>query len=265
MVAFGVKTCLVLACLAGSAAVHAQAPIKSVAICEDENEWPPYSYFERVKGARTRNVVGYGVDVVGEIFRKHGISHTIAMIPWPRCLAVARIGTMYQMNMNLSFSEERARDFLYSRPYYRTSNYYFYSRRHHPGGLKVASLADLRKYRACGIRGYNYTTYGFQPGDMDQGAGDFSALIAKLHLNRCQLFIEKREIMYGYEAIGRDYLADPDIGMAPIPGMQPTLFHFGVSRAFPQAQALIKLLDVELKHMEDSGRLQAIAQKHQLY
>ena len=203
--------------------------------------------------------------MVGEIFRKHGISFTITMIPWPRCLAVARIGKLYQMNMNLSFSEERARDFLYSRPYYRTANYYFYSRRHHPEGLKVNSLADLKKFRVCGIRGYNYTSYGFQAGDMDQGAGDFTALIAKLHLNRCELFMEKREIMYGYEAIGRDYLSDPDIGMAPIPGMQPAQFHFGVSRAYPQARALINLIDAELKHMEENGRLQIIGQRYQLY
>jgi polar amino acid transport system substrate-binding protein len=265
MAAFWGKTCLALACLAGTASSYAHEPVKSIAICEDENEWPPYSYFERVKGARTRNVVGFGVDVVGEIFRKHGISFTIDMIPWQRCLAVARMGKQFQLTMNMSYSDERARDFLYSRPYYRTTNYYFYSRRHHPDGLKVASQADLHKFRACGIRGYNYTGYGFKPGEVDQGAGDFTALIAKLHLNRCALFVEKREIMYGYEAIGRDYLSDPDIGMAPIPGMQPAQFHFGVSRGYPQAKALLDLLNEELKHMEDNGRLKEIGQKHQLY
>jgi polar amino acid transport system substrate-binding protein len=264
MAAFGVKSCLVLAWFA-SLSAYAQEPIKSIAICEDENEWPPYSYFERVKGARTRNVVGYGVDVVSEILRKHGITFKIDMIPWPRCLAVASLGKLYQMNMNLSFSEERARDFHYSRPYYRTTNYYFYSRRHYPDGLKIDSILDLRKYRACGIRGYNYTAYGFKAGDMDQGAGDFTALIAKLHLNRCALFVEKREIMYGYEAIGRDYLSDPDVGMAPIPGMLPAQFHFGISRAYPQAKALLGLINDELRHMENTGRLQAIAHKHQLY
>jgi hypothetical protein len=76
--------------------------------------------------------------------------------------------------------------------------------------------------------------------------------------------VEKREIMFGYGAIGRDYLADPDIGMAPIPGMQPTLFHFGVARAYQQAPDLLKLLNDELKLMEENGRLHAIGQKHQL-
>lgn len=40
-----------------------------------------------------------------------------------------------------------------------THNYYYYSRRHHLKGLKLNSLADLHRYRVCGIHGYNYLNY----------------------------------------------------------------------------------------------------------
>jgi hypothetical protein len=64
--------------------------------------------------------------------------------------------------------------------------------------------------------------------------------------------------MTAYAAIGRDYLADTDVGRALMPGMKPGLFHFGVSRKFPEAEALRTLIDQELIRMEDSGRLQEI-------
>jgi polar amino acid transport system substrate-binding protein len=258
--------CLLLAApvhaaqLAGSVPPVPSVPVTSVAICEDENEWPPYSYFARnPDGGRTNKVIGYAVDVIGEILERHKISYRIDMIPWQRCLAVARMGKQYQMTLNMSWSPERARDFLFSRPYYSTTNYYYYSRRRYPQGLALRSAADLHNYRVCGIRGYNYSGYGgLRPGEVDQGASDFGAMIAKLHMGRCALFVEKYEVMLGYGAIGKDYLADPDLAFAPIPNSPAGLFHLAVPRAWPQAEPMMRMLDAELLRMEVSGRLKEL-------
>jgi polar amino acid transport system substrate-binding protein len=261
------KTALMWGALAGAmlparaadlpAAIDAAKPL-AVSICEDENEWPPYSYFLRVNGRKSQKLVGYAVDVIDEILTRHSIRYHIDMIPWARCMAVTAIGKQYQMVLNLSFSPERMQALLFSRPYYSTTVYYYYSKRQHPDGLAIKGPADLRSHRLCGVRGYNYVGYGIDAKAIDQGAGDFTALIAKLHLGRCDLFLEKNEIMTAYAAIGRDYLADPDVGRALMPGMKPALFHFGVSRKFPQAEALRTLIDQELIKMEESGRLQEI-------
>ncbi len=229
--------------------------IGSIAICEDENEWPPYSYFQRKQGKPTRQVVGYAVDVIDEIFKRHQIAYHIDMIPWNRCMAVAALGKEYQLVFNLSYNPERLKTFLFSRAYYATTTYYFYSRRNNPTGLAIKAPGDVKKYRICGVRGYNYTGYGLAPGDVDQGSGDFTALVAKLQLGRCALFLEKKEIMAGYAAIGRDYLADPDIASAPVPGVRPSLFYYGVSRNYALAPALMRIIDDELLTMESSGRL----------
>lgn len=240
---------------AASQAADAMPARPSIAICDDENEWPPYSYFQRVGGKKTDTLTGFAVAVVRDIFTRRGVDYTIDMIPWPRCMAVASLGKQYGMVLNLSYNEERARAFLFSRPYYATTSYYYYSRRNHPRGLDIHGVADIRKYRVCGVQGYNYDGYGMAPGEVDQGAKNFPALISKVQLGRCALFLEKDEVMTGYAAIGKDYLSDPDIGKAPIPGMKPDLFYFGISRKHPRGAELKMLIDEELQHMEATGKL----------
>jgi polar amino acid transport system substrate-binding protein len=242
----------------GAGAPH---PLTSIAICDDENEWPPYSYYQRIDGKKTEVLAGFAISVIKEIFSRHGIDYKIDLIPWPRCMAVSALGKQYGMVLNLSFNEERAKTFLFSRPYYSTTAYYYYSRRNHPDGLAINSPSDIRKYRVCGVAGYNYEGYGMAPGQVDQGAKNFPALISKMQLGRCALFLEKDEVMTAYAAIGKDYLADPDIGKAPIPGMKPNLFYFGISRRYAQAEEIRTLIDDELQHMEANGKLSELMKK----
>ena len=254
-----------LACLSTAPhlalAFDAPRPPLTVAICDDDNEWPPYSYFQRIDGKKTSDLAGYSIDVVHHIFSRHGIHYTIDLIPWTRCMAVASLGKQYGMVLNLSYNAERKRRFLLSRPYYATTSYYYYSRRNYPKGLAIHRLADLKKYRVCGLQGYNYEGYGLGAGEVDQGARSFPVLISKMKLGRCSLFMEKNEIMHGYATIGKDYLSDPDIGRAPIPGMKRDPFYFGISRRAPQAKELQALIDVELRHMEASGKLDELLKK----
>ncbi len=233
----------------------------SIAICDDENEWPPYSYYQRIDGKKTATVTGFAVAVIGDIFSRRGVDYSILLIPWPRCLAVAMLGKQYGMVLNMSSNDERTRTFLLSRPYYATTTYYYYSRRNYPEGLPIASAADLHKYRVCGVQGYNYEGYGLAPGAVDQGARNFEALISKVQLGRCALFLEKDEVMMGYAAIGKNYLADPDIGKAPLPGVKPKLFYFGISKRYAHAEEVRALIDEELQHMESNGRLAELWRK----
>ena len=244
-----------LALPASTFAADALPAFAPIAICDDENEWPPYSYFQRIDGRKTQVLTGYAVSVIKEIFNRRGIEYKIDLIPWPRCMAVTALGKEYGMLLNLSYNDDRARTFLFSRPYYATTAYYYYSRKSYPSGLAIGGPQDIRKYRVCGVQGYNYEGYGMAPGQVDQGAKNFPALISKMQLGRCALFMEKDEVMTAYAAIGKNYLADPDIGKAPIPGIKPNLFYFGISRRHPQAEEIRAVIDEELLHMEANGRL----------
>jgi polar amino acid transport system substrate-binding protein len=105
------------------------------------------------------------------------------------------------------------------------------------------------------VQGFNYAGYGFGPHEVDQGTKDFPSLVAKIKLGRCDLFVEKDEIMQGFAKIGKDYLADPEMAKSAVPGMKLTRFYFGISRNFERADELLRAIDDELLIMEESGRL----------
>lgn len=233
-----------------------------VRICEDSGEWPPYTYYRRVNGWPTPSIHGYAVDVVDAIFAKAHVSYNIKLLPWARCQKEVEQGTSYQMALNASRNESRAKLYFLSRPYYRTTNYYFYSRRRHPDGLAVNGVDDLKKFRVCGLFAYNYETYGLRPGSVDQGARDFSAVISKLHAGRCDLFLEKYEIMAGFTAIGEPFLADPDLAGKPVPGMASTEFYMMISRRYEHGEQLLKLVNDGLAEMEASKQLDRLLRKY---
>lgn len=234
----------------------------TISICDDENEWPPYIYFERNGVKKSDKVIGFSIDVLEEIFSRHQMRYNIKMLPWARCLLEVKNGNKYQMALDISTSPERAANFWISQTYYTTNTYYFYSRKLHPQGLSINAMADLKKYRVCGIHGYNINYAGyidfFKPGEMDQGAKDLHALIAKIHLQRCDVFLEQYQAMLGYALIGSAFLDDPALGREPMPGLAPSPFHFAISRKFSHGERLMTLIDLELKRMESTGRLKEL-------
>lgn len=229
---------------------------KTINICDDGGEWPPYTFYKRTSsGKKTDTITGFSVDLIQRILIPKGISFNLELVPWKRCLKGVKKGRPFHMTLNASYSDRRNADYLMTRPYYHTTNYYFYSNRAHPKGLNIKSVDDLQRYRVCGLLGYNYETYGFKEGEMDQGAKTFPALINKLHNNRCTLFLEKYEILAGFTAIGRLMLADPGLSRQPVPGMAPTRFHMLISKNIPYGKDLKILIDQSIKEMTASGEL----------
>ena len=230
-------------------------------LCEDQDEWPPYLYQARENGKKSGKMVGYSVDVLDAIFSRYNIRYSIQFVPWVRCQKELKQGRSYQLAVNMSHNPERERDYLLTRSYYSTTSYYYYSRKLHPDGLRINTLADLKKYMVCGVHGYNYAIYGLNPAEVDQSAKKIPSLVAMLPLGRCDLFIEQLEILLGFGVLGEPVLNDPDLGREPLPGLPPTPFYMAISRNMPQAQALKTLLDTELGEMEASGKLRELFKK----
>lgn len=232
----------------------------SIRICDDGAEWPPYTYYQRVEGQKTAEVTGYAVEVIRAIFEPRGIAFQVELLPWSRCLAEVETGINYQMLLNASYSEERAQKYYLSRAFYTTNSYYFYSKRQHPTGLTVPDKASLQNYKVCGILGYNYTAYGVTEID-DIGVTNYAVLLSKLHAGRCDLFLEKLEIMAGFTVTGENYLADPDLGYAPVPETAPAPFYMMFPRT-EQGLALRDLVDEGLAELEQTGSLQSLLKKY---
>ncbi|MFC4159355.1 substrate-binding periplasmic protein [Chitinimonas lacunae] len=225
--------------------------------CDDINQWPPYTY--RDNGA----LIGYSVDVLQQIAHAQQWRVQIDLLPWERCLNAVRAG-QYHLALNASDNQQRRRHYLMTRPYYFTHSVYFYSRRHH-SELDIHQLADLRRYRLCGLFGYNYEPYGLSTHDLDLGTTRFPQLIAKLHLGRCDLFVEKREIIVGFSLTDPEMnalLRDPQLQQRPLPGVAPTGFHMLISRRIQAAETLHAILEQGLDDMARRGRLTRLLRRY---
>lgn len=234
---------------------------QTLAICDDINEWPPYLYYQRDGGIKTTKPVGYAMDVLDEILTANKISYTVTLLPWARCLDGVAAGK-YALAINVVRNPLREKRFLMTSIYYSVRNFYFYSRKHYPNGLPINGVEDIRKHQVCGILNYDHSNLGIKPGDIDQGSKTYDALISKLHLGRCTLFISQYEAMLGYALIGQPYLDDPDLGYKQIPGYRLATFAMAVSRALPYGEPLRDILSRDINAMHASGRLDAIWKKH---
>lgn len=254
--------CLCLLALSMQAANAAELRHGTVHICDDGAEWPPYTYYKRVNGRPSAELVGYSVDVIAAIFKKAGIAYTLELLPWVRCQKEVAAGQRYQLALNASYSAERDRSYFLSLPYYRTTNFYFYSHNAHPQGLRIEQLADIKRYRICGLHGYNYATYGLAAAEIDSGARNFSAVITKLHRGDCDLFLEKYEVLAGFAALGQDMLGDAALGRQPVPGMQDTEFHMMVSRQYEHGADLLRIINEGLRELQASQQLRPMLAKY---
>lgn len=260
---------LLLSASAWPAAAADALTLKTVAVCDDVNEWPPFTYLApggAAQAARTgsgpQDVLGFSVEVLRSILAPKGIGVHIELLPWVRCLRELDTGTRFQMALNASANPERLKRFYLSEPVHATTPGYFYSRRRYPNGAPVHSAQDLASFSVCGVHGYNYSAYGLRDDQVDRGALNFGRVIAKVLADRCELGVGELEVVKASQHLGQPISQDPDIAYARVPGMAKVEFHMLVSRQHPQSQALLQLLNSGLKDLRERGQLQAIHKRY---
>lgn len=246
---------------------------KTISICDDGAEWPPYTYYKRVNEKKTTELVGYSVDVIREIFDKYGIKFTLRIIPWTRCKSEMAEGKKYQMFLSGGLNPQRIKTYYITQPYYFTNTYYFWSKKHHPNGLDISTknlksaLFDMvNKYKLGNFLGGGmglFKTNGIDISKVDFGAMDYKALGAKLSHGRIDVFQESLEILTGYQVIGKaDLLNDPNLKYAPIPGVTPRGYQFMITKNHKYGLALRNLIDPEITLMRATGRLDELLKKY---
>jgi len=233
---------------------------RTIAICDDEAEWPPYTFYIRKDGKPTKEISGYSVDIIKLILDEQKIKYTIKLLPWKRCQFLLSAGTV-DILLNASYSEERDQKYYLSASHYQTMPYYFYSKKKHPKGLAVQKLADLKKYQAGGLLGYNYMIYGLEDHNIDLGAGNFDQIFKKLEFGRFDFFIEQLAIITGLKSIGKDYLKGDNIGYQLVPEMKPTYFHMLFTKN-EEGLKLQKIVNSGLEKMKKDGTLDNLLKKY---
>ena len=254
---------VVLASMLGSGVAQG-AELQSgqvIKVCGQAQEWPPYLFFRREQSAKTAEVVGYSAETLKRSLARKGLSYTIDMIPWRRCMEFVKTG-VYDMMTDVSTNENRDRDYLVSQPYYAMHLVYFYDKdRPKPD---VQSAADLKKFRVCGVNGYNYAPFGLVPADMDVGSQSLTQSYQKLKLNRCDVMTERLEIALGYKFLEVADFEKQNIGVEPVPNLPLSAFHMMVSRNVSYGNELLKLLNEGIESLKKSGEATGLANKYSI-
>lgn len=232
----------------------------AVQIClGDSNEWPPYTYWERVDGQvdRTRLTSSASVLVL-EALQRLQLPHQLRYMPWARVqqeLADFAGKGRCELTWDASYSEERARYAHFSEPLYRARMGLFYSTRRF-NSEPSAALLQLQRYRLCGVIGYSYKDYGID-GDL-QRFPSLQQNLDMLQRQRCDFFPSEVEPVYGGIALGA-YRATPDLRHIRLPAHKT--FYLLVSKGSLRGEQLVADINQQLQAMEASGDAEAIRQR----
>lgn len=229
----------------------ASAHAETILACADQAEMPPFVYAERADGRKTERITGASVDLLRQIGQRHGWDIKVQLLPWARCMAMVA-SHQIALAINVSAEDAQASGLAVSIPYYTIHQLYFYSRRARPQGLVLKKLGELSKYHVCGMGGYRFEAYGIATDSVDRGTTlGYEQLISKVHLGRCDLFIDSRETMAGQYLINptlRGLLVDGTLVGRPLPGRPTRALTFGVARE--HNGALLALLDKGIEELD---------------
>ena len=244
---------------AQGASIPAGTVLKS---CNDGGEWPPYFFYVRRNGEATDELVGYDIDLLNRIMADNDIGIDIGLISWSRCQRQTEEGRESQITSSVAYSKERDQKYLLTDTYYTLSPHYFYHYANYPDGLRITRPEEVRNYRVCGLRGYNYTNFGIDVERMDNGSNTFTQVIEKTRRRRCDIFVARYEIFSGFARTGTNYIRVHNLGHAPIPGAPGDPFHMMISRNYEHGEELRRIVNAGLARMRASGEAERLLRRY---
>jgi len=233
--------------------VSASVGADTIHACVDQTDLPPFSYTQRVDGKLTDHIVGASVDLLRQIGVARGWTVEVQSLPWARCLDMVAKNRL-QLAINVDTADAQANKLRISAAYFTLHNVYFYSSKARPQGLTLTDLSELQNYRRCGFLGYHFDLFGVDGNQVDRGmSSGYEQMIAKLHLGRCDLFIDSRETMAGQYMINpklRSLLVNGTLVIQPLPGQPLRSLHFAVSDSAPHSDQLLKTINTSLDNLD---------------
>jgi len=254
--------------------LNANNTTHTIHICDDESEWPPFTYYQRINGQKDKDhLTGAMTEFLDAIFKKINKKYTLTLMPWKRCTYLVyyykKAPHKYEMFINGTYNKERAKKYLISKPVYYTYQAVFYSKKKFPEGIIKNGKWDINKYQICDVNGYNidayYTKLGLKKNKkIDQGAKDFYSVLKKISAGRCDLVVASEANIYGAEKIGK-YKIPKDIASQRIPNLKPTAFYIFISKDYPNAKELLKEINKAIDELKKDGTYKRIFTKYNVY
>jgi len=235
---------------------NAAEPLKPLKVCDDDGGWPPFTFTDPKD---PKKVIGAATDVIVEILKRSGYEAQVTLVPWKRCLAEVESGET-AMLMNAAYNDERAKTYLMSKPYYTLSSGLFYLTSKFPNKPDIKTQDDMKKYKYCGIAGYNYKMYPIPESQIDMGSKDEVSRFKKIRGGNCDIAVGDVEVLKAMAAQGTVDLKGFEI--LPVPGAKPKEFHAMISRAASGGEKLHKIIDDGLEKLKKDGTYAKIFKKY---
>ncbi len=235
---------------------------KTIHICDDDAQWPPYTFYKSQSSPSNKEIIGYSIDIIQEIFKQTQIQYIVSLLPWKRCLAEVNQGEHYQMALNASFSQLRQRTYLLSKPYYSTQKHYYYSRTKYPKGLVINNIEQLKNYTLGGILGHSFESYGLDNKTISHRTNGYVELIGMLHAGRIDVFLGEHEIISGQANINPKINLKAPLGFSILKEQKVNDFYILISRNFKYAEELKGILDKGIENSQRSGLSQRLLNKY---
>jgi polar amino acid transport system substrate-binding protein len=235
---------------------EANAELQSVRFCAGIHEWPPYYYFERMEGNSTKNIKGLDIQLFDEIFKKNGISYTVTLLSWTKCLAEVIQGTKFDAVFGGGLNEHRRSSYLTTKGYYSVVPSYFYKKNSFPSGLNIKSSTDFKKFgHLCGVKGFNYVNFGVSNDDIDMGSDNYERLILKTLFGRCQISFARYQILEGWsQLLQMSFIENDELIFAPVPAVAKETFHLMISKNYKYRHELKKLFESEIDKLKETKK-----------
>lgn len=228
---------------------------RSVSVCEDANEWPPYTHYRRIAGQRSDQVTGFSVELLRLIGQRRGFNVQVHMLPWKRCVEAVRSGEL-QGFLNAIRTPERDRDFWVSPEIYETRLILLGLRTRFPQGLDLPGQEALKPLRVGGLHGYSYSQLDAIAPETLVRAPNYPSLLKMLRNDRVDVVLINEGVLQGLLTL-EQLPADWDQGLVhgTLADRQASRFHMMFSRKHPDGERLHAWVSAELPLLQRSGEL----------
>lgn len=223
--------------------LSACAPRAAAAIsaCASNVQSPPYFHV-----SPDRNVqAGLAVDVLRSAVAMLKETLTIQVLPWKRCLKLTELGVI-DLALNVPTAQIDPAPYLVSDAYAELDSMYIVSRKQWPKGIPISNLEDLKSFRICGLSGNTYDSYGLRGYPVDSGTSNYFSIVGKMHQGRCDIFLEKRQIIDALSAVDHELHAlfsSKSLLVTRLPEDSPIGLHFAISKRRAGAAELLASLN----------------------
>ncbi len=215
-------------------------------------EWAPYT-------SEGLENYGFFTEIISEVFKEMGVEAEYVFYPWRRCYDLVKKGKLWAA-FPYSYTEERAKEVLYSDPVaYSTTTFFYYKNNKN---YKYETLEDLRPYKLGGVLGYFYEELFKKAGlEVDYVYKELNA-IEKLMARRIEL-LPLNELV-GWSLI-KKHLSNEESNFGTLEkAFSRDALHLIVSKEYSDTRELLKGFNAALKRVIENDTYKSILKKYNI-